>query len=75
LESQGRSIVKTVTWRVIALTVTMLISYIWLQEWGSSIALALTANGIKLLLYYLHERGWNKIQFGRKKDVEPDYQI
>ena len=54
--------------------VTMLISYIWLQEWGSSIALSLVANGIKALLYYIHERGWNRIDFGRKK-VKEDYMI
>ncbi len=74
MESQWRSIVKTVTWRLIAITVTVLISYIWLQEWGSSIALALAANGIKALLYYLHERGWNRISFGRMK-VKEDYMI
>jgi uncharacterized membrane protein len=53
----------------------MLISYLWLREWGSSIVLALTANGIKALLYYLHERGWNRIDFGRKKEIQEDYQI
>lgn len=57
------------------MTVTMLISYIWLQEWGSSIALALVANGIKALLYYLHERGWDRTSFGRKKAIVEDYQI
>ena len=75
MESHWRSIIKTVTWRLVALTVTMLTSYIWLQEWGSSIALALTANGIKVLLYYLHERGWNRIDIGRKKHIVEDYQI
>jgi uncharacterized membrane protein len=53
----------------------MLISYIWLQEWGSSLVLALVANGIKALLYYMHERGWNRIDFGRKKEIREDYQI
>ncbi len=74
MESHWRSIIKTVTWRLIAIAVTILISYIWLQEWGSSIALSLVANGIKALLYYLHERGWNRISFGRKKEIV-DYQI
>ena len=74
MESHRRSIAKTVTWRFIAITVTVLISYIWLQEWGSSIALSLAANGIKALLYYLHERGWNRISFGREK-VKEDYTI
>lgn len=65
LESHKRSIIKAITWRIIALIVTLLVSYIWLGEWGSSIALAITANGIKILLYYLHERGWNLLSWGR----------
>ena len=69
MESHKRSLVKTITWRLIAVTVTLLISYLWLREWGSSIALALAANGIKAVLYYLHERGWNRISFGRKKEI------
>ena len=75
MESHWRSIAKSVTWRLIAVTVTVLISYIWLQEWSSSIALSVVANAIKALLYYLHERGWNRISFGRKKEFEADYQI
>jgi len=27
----------------------------------------------KMILYYFHERAWNKISFGKIK--EPDYQI
>ncbi len=75
MESHKRSIAKSVTWRLIALTVTMLLSYIWLQEWGSSIVLSLVANGIKALLYYLHERGWNRISFGRRGEIPEDYTI
>ncbi|MEE8418525.1 MAG: DUF2061 domain-containing protein [Dehalococcoidales bacterium] len=74
-ESHKRSIAKSVTWRIIAVTVTMLISYLWLREWGSSIALSLIANGIKAVLYYMHERGWNKLDFGRVKKIPEDYTI
>ncbi len=75
MDSHLRSIIKSITWRLIAVAVTMLISYIWLHEWGSSIVLSLLANGIKAFLYYLHERGWNKIDLGRKKAIQEDYQI
>lgn len=74
-ESHKRSLAKSITWRLIAVAVTMLISYMWLREWGSSIALSLTANGIKAVLYYLHERGWNKLDFGRAKRAPEDYTI
>ena len=75
MDSPKRSLAKTMTWRVIATTVTMLVSYMWLGEWGSAFALAITANAIKSLLYYLHERGWNRIDFGIKKEAKDDYTI
>ena len=74
MESRRRSLAKTIFWRIIATTVTMLVSFIWLGEWTSAVALALTANVIKMLLYYIHERTWNRISFGRKK-VKEDYMI
>ena len=74
METRKRSLAKTATWRVIGIAVTLLISYIWLREWGISIALALTANGIKAGLYYMHERVWDRSDFGRRK-VREDYTI
>ena len=65
MDTHKRSLVKTISWRIIATAVTLVVSYMWLGEWGSSIALALTANGLKAVLYYLHERGWNLFSWGR----------
>ena len=65
METHKRSLVKTISWRIIATIVTVLVSFMWLGEWTTSIALALTANGIKALLYYVHERGWNQLSWGR----------
>jgi uncharacterized membrane protein len=52
----------------------MLASFIWLGEWGKALALAITADAIKALFYYVHERAWNRISFGRKK-VREDYMM
>ena len=65
METHQRSIIKSISWRIIATTVTILLAYIWFGEWASSISLGLAANGIKALLYYFHERGWNSINWGR----------
>ncbi len=65
METHKRSLVKTISWRIIATAVTLVVSYIWLGEWTSAVALAITANGIKALLYYVHERGWNQLSWGR----------
>lgn len=75
MESRKRSVVKSIIWRLIATTVTILLAYVWFGEWGSSISLGLTANGIKTILYYLHERLWDRTEFGRRKEVPEDYNI
>lgn len=65
MESHRRSIAKTISWRIIATVVTILLAYIWFGEWGPSVSFGLAANGLKALLYYLHERSWNQISWGR----------
>ena len=59
MEKRKRSLVKAISWRVIATLVTILFAYIFLEDWTESIALGVGANALKALLYYLHERGWN----------------
>jgi uncharacterized membrane protein len=74
-EKTYRSIVKSISWRTIGTIDTMVISYFITGK----LALALSIGGIevftKMSLYYLHERTWNKIKFGRIKDSASDYQI
>ena len=62
-----RSILKTITWRITASLDTFIIAWIITGDWkiGGSIA------GIevitKMIIYYFHERIWNKIKWGKKK--------
>ncbi len=65
MENRKRSIAKTISWRLVATLITILLSYIWLKEWMASVAMGVAINIIKALLYYFHERGWNLLQWGR----------
>jgi len=60
-----RSITKAFTWRVLATIDTFLLSFIVTSElkWATSIALFEILT--KAILYYLHERVWNKFNWGR----------
>lgn len=64
-ESPARSILKSISWRVVATITTTLIVYFWTHEW----VLAFTVGGVevvaKFALYYVHERMWQRISFGR----------
>ncbi|MEM8908488.1 MAG: DUF2061 domain-containing protein [Bacteroidota bacterium] len=63
-ESKLRSLLKAISWRVLATGTTFILAYLIFSESGcddvlekSSIVAALEA-GIKLVIYYLHERAW-----------------
>ncbi|MEE9499830.1 MAG: DUF2061 domain-containing protein [Candidatus Omnitrophota bacterium] len=74
MELRKRSVAKTITWRVIAFFVTMIAVYLYNRDIKESLIVSLSANAVKMILYYLHERFWNRINFGRKK-ITRDYQI
>lgn len=71
-----RSLTKTIVWRVIATTdtfiLTLLASTFWAEDLGiqstDAFALAGTVAGLevitKMVLYYLHERAWSRVDWG-----------
>jgi uncharacterized membrane protein len=63
--SHGRSLAKSISWRFFG----NLISFIIIYELTHNGKLALAASGIelvvKIVLYYYHERAWNKVKWGR----------
>ena len=65
IETTSRSIAKTISWRLTGSFSTFVISYLILGSFliaGSIAIVQVTANTI---LYYIHERIWNKIHWGR----------
>jgi len=60
-----RSLIKAFTWRIMASLDTFLLSYLITSrfDWATSIAFFEIIT--KAILYYFHERGWNKIKWGR----------
>jgi uncharacterized membrane protein len=65
-DSNVRSIVKTISWRLTGSGATFLI--VWLVSGNLSIAgpIAITQLIVNTILYYFHERIWNIINWGRK---------
>ncbi len=73
LETHMRSIVKALTWRVLATAITFSVAWIVLGKVGKAAEIGLLDTLIKLGVYYSHERTWNRLQFGKPKP--PEYQI
>jgi uncharacterized membrane protein len=70
METHTRTIIKSLTWRVGGLLVTVITAWIITRriELAASIGAADTA--VKIVVYYLHERMWLKIRFGRIDKAE-----
>jgi len=64
-EKVKRSLVKTISWRIIGTIDTVLIA--WLITGTLTLAFSIGAIELisKLILYYFHERAWNKIKWGK----------
>ncbi|QDF30370.1 DUF2061 domain-containing protein [Halarcobacter anaerophilus] len=72
-EKAYRSVVKTVSWRTVGTLDTMIISYFITGNLTMAASIGSIEVFTKMVLYYLHERAWNKVPLGKVK--EPDYQI
>ena len=60
-DSKTKSLLKTLSWRLIATLITMIIA--WIDVGDITIALSIGAVDviIKMVAYYFHERAWTKI--------------
>ena len=74
VEHKKRSIAKAISWRTLGTLDTMLISYFVIGSPLAAVSIGAFELITKTLLYYFHERAWNKINFGRAK-IQPEYQI
>ena len=69
-ETNKRSIVKGISWRVVATTTTILIVYFFFDRLDLAIAAGMIETVLKVGLYWLHERAWFKVRWG-KEQIEP----
>ena len=75
MESHARSIAKAVSYRVLGSASTALIVYAGTRSWTFSAGAGAADAFIKLGLYFVHERIWNHIPYGREPQKAPEYEI
>ena len=65
MENNKRLLTKALTWQLIGFVAMSLINYVVIGDWRQGMELSglLTATG--LVSYYLHERVWSRIGWGR----------
>jgi uncharacterized membrane protein len=72
-EKAYRSVIKSISWRILGTLDTMIISYLITGDLIMAASIGSIEVFTKMILYYYHERAWNKINIG--KDNREDYQI
>jgi uncharacterized membrane protein len=73
MESHARSIAKAVSYRLVGSSVTGLILFVVTGKGTISVIGGLADMVLKIAAYFVHERIWDRIQFGRTKP--PEYEI
>jgi len=69
-ETKLRSIVKTISWRVLATLTTVSLVYIFIGDTKIAFAVGGIEVFLKMLIYFIHERVWDKLKFG-KHEIQP----
>ncbi len=73
MDSKSRSVAKAVSYRIFGSLSTGFIFFFLTGDWKLSAGAGVADSVVKLGLYFLHERMWNHINFGRQKP--PEYEI
>jgi len=73
MEHRKRSILKTISWRIFSFILTMCIIFAYTRNLKQAVCVGAGIDAVKMFLYYIHERIWNRVRFGRIKT--PEYQI
>jgi adenylylsulfate kinase len=64
--TKTRSFVKALSYRIWGTLSSVAVAYVITKNASLSITIAFWETTVKIFIYYAHERGWNKIQWGRK---------
>ena len=65
-ENPMRSILKTISWRIVGTLDTIIISWVLTGQIETALAIGSVELVTKMILYFGHERIWNFIPYGKE---------
>ena len=65
IDSNRRSLAKTLTWRITGSASTFTIAYLVTGSFGVSSFIAVIQMCVNTVLYWLHERAWTRVTCGK----------
>ena len=66
-EKHRRSAAKSLSYRILSISVDAVVAYFFTRNVALSAGIVIFVDGYSTLLYYLHERVWAHIHWGRDK--------
>ena len=56
---------KSITWRILGIALLGVISYLITRDWKEMAVITAIFHGIRVVLYYFHERVWERVSWGK----------
>ncbi|MHA1812878.1 MAG: DUF2061 domain-containing protein [Candidatus Thorarchaeota archaeon] len=69
-EKRSRALVKALVYRIVAVIITTVGIGVITGEWVLSVGASVAINLFKVVIYYLYERAWERMSWGRIKAQE-----
>ena len=73
--SPERSFAKSITWRICATLTTVLLVWIFIGKLSIACSVGIVEVVVKLVVYYLHERAWNRVEWGHYKTTPERHRV
>ncbi|MEO1703003.1 MAG: DUF2061 domain-containing protein [Pseudomonadota bacterium] len=68
METPNRTLVKTISWQTLGIFTMTFVGMFQTGSLGLSLSIALSGAVMGTLMFYMHERLWAKIRWGRHSD-------
>ena len=75
MDTKKRSWVKSIVWRIIGIVLLGIISYLVTGNIKDMTLITVLFHGIRLVMYYFHERLWERISWGKLKHPLSDLPV
>ena len=67
LETRSRAWIKSFVWRILGIVILGAIAWLVTHSWKEMTIITIIFHGVRVILYYFHERVWERIHWGRIK--------
>ncbi|MEI6022794.1 MAG: DUF2061 domain-containing protein [bacterium] len=64
-EKRNRSIAKAITYRIISIFMDTVIAFYVTHSASKTMAFVLISNSVSIIVYFIHERAWNRVHWGK----------